>query len=162
MTPDFEISNVWMKITPELGQEIIEFWTSNRMLKPNVDVQERAKQIVLTFRHKGKIVGLTSAGVVRYQPLNSNIFFIFRMIVLPEFRIPGIESKLIVETRDILEAFSEKQTENKCIGILTFVENPQLIAKRTKAVWPSSKMVFIGNDKSGRQIRLYYFKGVTI
>ena len=107
-------------------------------------------------------MGLTSSDVVRFRQLNDNIFFLFRMIVLPAFRVPGIESKLIVATREILEAFSEKQTTNKCIGMLTFVENPQVIAARRAAVWPASKMVFIGNDKAGRQIRVYYFKGARI
>lgn len=162
MLPDLEISNVWMKVTPELEVEIIGFWESHRMLKPEVDARERARQIVLTVRYEGKIVGLTSSGVVRFRQLNDNVFFLFRMVVLPEFRVPGIESKLIVETREILESFAEKQTTNKCIGMLTFVENPELIAKRTEAVWPASKMVFIGNDKAGRQIRVYYFKGARI
>ena len=162
MLHDLEISNVWMKVTPNLAQEVIDFWNTHRMLKPEVDAQERAKQIVLTVRRKGKIVGLTSAGVIKYHQLNDNIFFLFRMIVLPEFRVPGIESKLAFETQNILEAFASKQEANKPIGILAFVENPQLNAKRTEAVWPATKMVFIGNDKAGRQIRLYYFKGVRI
>jgi hypothetical protein len=157
-----DIGNVWMKVNPELENEIVEFWTAHRMLPPEVNARERARQVVLTVRHEGKIVGLTSADVIRYRQLNDNIFFLFRMVVLPEYRIPGIESKLIVATQAILEAFAEKQTVNKCIGILTFVENPKIITKRREAVWPASKMVFIGNDKAGRQIRVYYFKGATI
>jgi hypothetical protein len=162
MLQGFEINNVWMNVNPELESEIIDFWSAHRMLSPEVDARERAREVVLTVRHSGKIVGLTSSGVVKYHQLNDNIFFLFRMIVLPEFRVPGIESKLIVATQQILEAFSEKQTTNRCIGMLTFVENPQLIAKRREAVWPASKMVFIGNDKAGRQIRVYYFKGARI
>lgn len=151
-----------MNSTPELESEIVEFWSAHRMLPPEADARERAKQVVLIARHQGKIVGLSSADVVKYRQLNDNVFFLFRMVVLPQFRIPGIESKMIVTTREILEAFAETQTANKPIGMLTFVENPQLIAKRREAVWPASKMVFIGNDKAGRQIRVYYFKGATI
>ena len=162
MLQAIDISNVWMKVNPELESEIVEFWSARQLLPPGTNANDRARQVVLTVRHNGKIVGLTSSDVVKFHQLNNNIFFLFRMMVLPEFRVPGIESKLIVASRDILETFAEKQTVNKCIGMLTFVENPQLIAKRTEAVWPASKMVFIGNDKAGRQVRVYYFKGARI
>jgi len=161
MTPQLTINNVWMNVTPDLQRDIVDFWNSNNMLNPAVDSQARAQQVVLTVRNNGKIVGLTSADFVKFHQLNDNLFYLFRMIVLPELRLPGIGSKLIVETRDILEDYAEKQTTNKCIGLLTIVENPQLIAQRNEAVWPS-KMVYIGNDKAGRPIRVYYFKGVRI
>jgi hypothetical protein len=163
MHPKLDISYVWKKITPELQQEIVNFWMSNNMLKPETNPLERSTQVVLTVRHNNKIVGLTSADFVRFHQLNDNLFYLFRMIVLPEFRIPGIESKLIVETRDHLEAFAQTQSTNdRCIGMLTFIENPELIAKRNEAVWPASKMVFIGKDKAGRPIRVYYFKGAMV
>jgi len=162
MTPELVISNVWKKVRPEMQAEIVAFWQDNKMLSPEVNASERALQVVLTVRNNGNIVGITSAGSVKYAPLNGNHFYVFRMAVLPAFRVPGIESKLIVETRDSLEAFAKGQSEMKCIGMLTFVENPQLMLKRNEAVWPASKMVYIGNDKLGRHVRVYYFKGSMI
>jgi hypothetical protein len=162
MQPQLDITYVWKNVTPDLQKDIIDFWVSHQMLRPETDTQDRAQQVVLTVRHNSKIVGLASADVVSFHQLNDNIFYNFRMIVLPEFRIPGIESKLIVETRDRLEAYTQKQTNTKPIGMLTFVENAELIAKRNEAVWPASKMVFIGKDKAGRHIRVYYFRGARI
>jgi hypothetical protein len=152
----------WMRVTPDLQAEIVSFWRTNRMLNPEIDAPERALEAVYVVRSQGKIVGLTTAGVVRFKQLNSNLFYLFRMAVLPEFRMPGIESRLLVDTRDTLEKYAATQTENKCIGLLTFVENPKLIANRNEAVWPASKMVYIGSDKQGRHIRVYYFRGVRI
>jgi hypothetical protein len=162
MTPELQINNVWMKVNTGLAQEIVDFWQSNNMLNPQVDPVERALQVVLTIRHQNKIVGLTSTDLIRFQQLNNNIFYLFRMAVLQPYQVPGIGSKAIVETREILEAYATGQTTNKAIGMLTFVENPELIAKRNEAVWPASKMVYIGNDKQGRHIRVCYFKGVKI
>lgn len=157
------IENVWMKSVPGLREEIVAFWEVNRMLPPEADPKERAMQAVLVVRNlAGEIVGITTADFVQFKQLNNNLFYLFRMAVVPQFRVPGIESKLIVDTRDILEAYAAKATENKCIGVLTFAENPQVIANRTWAVWPASKMVFIGNDAKGRHIRVYYFKGARI
>lgn len=158
-----KIENVWQRSTPDLQEEIMEFWETNRMLPPGTDARERATQAVQIVRSpQGKIAGLTTAGIVQFKQLNNNVFYLFRMAVLPEFRVPGIESKLIVDTRDILEAYAAKASVNKCIGMLTFVENPGVIANRTWAVWPASKMVYIGSDHKGRHVRVYYFKGATI
>jgi hypothetical protein len=154
--------NVWRRVGPEMQEAIVNFWKSNNMLNPEVDASARALEVVYTVRSNGKIVGLTTAGVVRFKQLNSNVFYLFRMAVLPQYRMPGIESKLLVDTRDTLEEYASTQTENKCIGLLTFVENPRLIANRNEAVWPASKMVYIGSDKEGRHIRVYYFKGARV
>jgi hypothetical protein len=162
VAPVLDISYVWKNIHTRLQTEILDFWLSNEMLPPDVNAVERAQQVVLTVRHNDRIVGLTSADFVKYHQLNDNLFYYFRMIVLPGFRIPGIESKLIVETRDRLEEYAEAQPTDKAVGMLTFVENAGLIAKRNEAVWPASKMVFIGKDKAGRHIRVYYFKGARI
>lgn len=156
------IDKVWTRVGTELQEEIITFWKTNQLLPPDADAVERARQVVFVVRNEGRIVGLTSAALVKYARLNNNLFFAFRMAVLPQFRIPGVESKLLVETRDFLEAYTETQSANKAIGILAFVENPNLRANRNEAVWPASKMVYIGNDTSGRHIRVYYFKNVRI
>jgi hypothetical protein len=161
--PELLIDNVWTKVETKLQDEIVEFWQSNNMLPPGINAADRAKQVVLTVRSQGKIVGLTSAEFVRFRQLNDNLFFMFRAAVLPAFRMPGIESKLIVESRDLLEKFAESQpANNRAIGLLVFVENPNLKAKRNEAIWPASKAVYIGSDKQGRHIRVSYFKGAVI
>lgn len=162
MIPPLQITNVWMRVNDKLQQEILDFWSSNNLLKAQTDAVERSKQVVLTVRSNNEIVGVTSADFIRFHQLNDNLFFLFRMAVLAPYRIPGLESKLIVETRELLEAFAAPQLKNKAIGMLTFVENPQVLATRNEAVWPASKMVYIGSDKQGRHIRVYYFKGAKI
>ena len=160
--PALEIKNVWGKVEGDLQREILGFWQQNNLLPTGVDPVERSRQAVLTVRSEGKIVGLTSADLIQFRQLNDNIFYMFRLAVLPAFRLPGIESKLIVESQTILEEFAKTQSTNKAIGVLVFVESPRLREMRNEAVWPASKMVYIGSDKQGRHIRVCYFKGATI
>lgn len=158
------IENAWQKMSPDLIQEVIAFWNNNKMIKPGFSSEERARQVVLILRDANTkaIVGLSTAGVVTFKQLNSNNFYLYRSIILPDYRHPGLTSKVIVETRDLLEAYNKKEGNNFCKGILTFVENPRLQQFRREAVWPASKMAYIGMDKEGRHIRVYYFKGATI
>jgi len=156
--------NVWQKMTSGLVQEVISFWDEHKMIRPGFSLEERARQVVLIIRSKmeNKIVGLTTAGVVNFKQLNSNNFYLYRSIILPAYRHPGLAEKVIIETRDFLEAYNKKATENPCIGILAFIENPRYQQFRREAIWPSSQMAYMGMDKQGRHIRVYYFKGVTI
>jgi len=156
--------NVWRKMSIELLREVISFWDEHTMIRPGFSSEERAQQVVLVLRSKmnNKIVGLTTAGVVNVKQLNGNNFYLYRSIILPEYRHPGLPDKLIVETRDFLEEYNKKVTENHCIGLLSFVENPRYQQFRREAIWPSSQMAYVGMDKQGRHIRVYYFKGATI
>lgn len=158
------IENVWQKMSPALATEVINFWEQNKMLKPGVSVTERAQQVVLLIRKEKdkRIVGVSTAALVTFKQLNSNNFYLYRSIILPGYRHPGLTSKVIVETRDTLEAFNKQVDANPCIGMLAFVENPGIKQKRREAIWPASKMAFIGVDKEGRHIRVYYFKGAVI
>jgi hypothetical protein len=157
-------ANVWQKMSPTLIQEVIKFWDDNQMIKPGFSSEERAQQVVLILRSEldNKVVGLTTAGVVTFKQLNNKNFYLYRSIILPGYRHPGLTSKLIVETRDFLESASSQVILNPCIGMLTFVENPRIQQFRREAIWPASKMAYIGMDKQGRHIRVYYFRGATI
>lgn len=158
-----KIENIWHKNIPGLREEIMAFWDSNKMLPPTASAFERAMQAVLIARAPdGSIAGITTADVVQFKQLNDNYFFLFRAAILPAFRIPGLITKMMVETRDFLEAFAVTMETNRCIGMLTFVENPSVIRRSTWAVWPGSEMVYIGSDKQGRHIRVYYFSGARI
>ncbi|MEK6781261.1 MAG: ATP-binding protein [Bacteroidota bacterium] len=156
--------NVWLKMSPALIKEVMEFWSTNKMLRAGFAAEERAQQVVLIVRDEKekRIVGLSTAATVTFKQLNSHNFYLYRSIILPEYRQPGLASKVIVETRDFLESFSKMVSSNRCIGLLTFVENPKVQQFRREAVWPASKMVFIGTDKEGRHIRVYYFEGARI
>jgi len=156
--------NIWQSMSPELVQEVISFWDEHKMIRPGLSTEERARQGVLVIRSKteSKIIGLTTAGVVNFKQLNGNNFYLYRSIILPAYRHPGLPDKLIIETRDFLEAYNKKVTENPCIGILAFIENPRYQQFRREAIWPASQMAYVGMDKQGRHIRVYYFKGATI
>lgn len=80
----------------------------------------------------------------------------------PDYRIPGLTSRLLVSTRDFLESIHSRDESNPAIGIITLVENRRLKEHRNEAVWPASGMVYIGNSGDGHHIRVYYFKGARI
>lgn len=159
-----KVELVWQKMTPQRVDEVVQFWTENGMLRPGVSATERANQVVMMVRNEqsNQVVGISTAEIVVFKQLNENRFYLYRCVILPGYRFPGLASKLIVETRDALEVYNKSAKLFPCIGMITFVENPRFQQARREAIWRASKMAYIGIDKKGRHIRVYYFKGATI
>lgn len=158
------LQRVWQQMTPSLIEEVSHFWTSNQMLTERTSLVDRAKEVVYIVRESKEhgIVGLSTSELIVIKQLNNNAFFLFRCIILPSHRIPGLVSKLINETRDTLQSYAAMHREFNCVGVITFVESPRVREFRRETVWPASQMVYIGDDKLGRHIRVYYFEGARI
>ena len=152
------IDNVWQNKSGELIKEIINFWKVHLAIPPNVDIEKRAKQVVLIARNeKNEIVGVTTSYLTKYVPLK-NKFFIFRGMIDPEYRIPGLFIKMTITTIQILEEFSKTLSEKeRAIGIITEMENPNL--KKARMTRTSSGMVLVGFSKKENPVYAYYFKG---
>lgn len=151
--------NVWQDSA--LHDQVINFWQTLNALPQGVDPKERAKQLLFIARNEHQIIGVTTAHEVVVKHLNNNVFFNFRVLIHPQFRVPGLVDKLCVLSRDFLGSLNAtKQTDS--IGMITMAENKYLKQYRNEAVWPSSGFTFIGYSKAGSPIRILYFKGVEV
>ena len=155
---EITINNVWQNKSDELIQEIIAFWKSHRVIPSNVDIDDRARQVVLAVRNEEEqIVGVTTSYLTKYAPLK-NTFFVFRGMLAPEYRIPGLFIKMTIASIQILEKYSSKLNETeRPIGVLTEIENPGL--KKTRMTKSPSGMTLIGFSAKGNPMYVYYFKG---
>lgn len=153
--------NVWQKNLAGVGEEVEQIW--RRHGGPiGANAQERLRQLVFVLRAgDGAIVGVSTAFKVYVKQLR-NYFFAIRLLLVPEYRIPGLTSKTLLATRDFLESIHLQEGVDPAIGIITLVENDRLKEKRNEAIWPASRMVYIGNSPEGHHIRVYYFKGARI
>lgn len=155
------LENVWGRPVSAFRDDVLSFW--KRHGGPVGDVAEqRLKQLVYVVRNEsGAVVGASTAFKGYVKQLR-NHFFIFRLMIAPESRIPGLTSRLLVSTREYLELIHQQEGQDIPIGLLTVVQNEKLKKFRNEAIWPASKMVYIGNTPEGHHIRVYYFKGARI
>lgn len=155
------LENVWKRDVSHIGGQVLEIWRTNAG-PVGEEAIERLRQLVFVVRNdRGNVVGMSTAFKAYVKRLR-NHFFALRLMLVPDYRVPGLTSKLLVATRDFLESIHGLEEANKAIGILTLVENDRLKEKRNEAVWPASRMVYIGNSGDGHHIRVYYFKGARI
>jgi hypothetical protein len=153
--------NFWKKDVSAVSAGILKVWTDHGG-PIGGKALERLKQLVFVVRtEEGVVVGISTAFKVYVKQLR-NHFYAIRLMLVPDFRIPGLTSKLLVSTRDFLESIHTTDNEDPAIGIITLVENDRLKERRNEAIWPASGMVYIGNSAEGHHIRVYYFKGARI
>lgn len=153
--------NLWQKDVSHIQEQVLKIWRDHG----GPDAQqalERLRQIVFVVRDPtGEVVGISTAFKAYIKQLRNHLFA-FRLMLVPDYRIPGLTSKLLVSTRDFLESIHHLDTTDQAIGLITLVENQRLKEHRNEAIWPASGMVYIGNSKEGSHIRVYYFKGARI
>lgn len=158
------LENLWKKDEPAVKEAVMKLWLSNFPAMPQHIFQERLDQLVFVVRNQnGNVVGVSTAYKVYIKHLK-NYMYSFRCFLDPLHRIPGLTTKLIVSTRDLLEEIyqTDGPENERCIGMITLVENERILKYRKEAIWPGSGMVYIGNSPKGNHLRAYYFNKALI
>jgi len=156
------IENVWHRVSPDLKREIVHFWTAKNALTIKEVAEERAEEVVFVARNLvRKIVGVCTAKAIFFERLNNFLYF-YRTMIDPEYRRRGLAIDLLIKTRDVLETQFTNGTDQKSVGMLLTIENEDINATLRKAVWPRTGFVFIGFNRNGHQVRVYYFKDAEI
>ncbi|HKI47973.1 MAG TPA: GNAT family N-acetyltransferase [Desulfobacteria bacterium] len=156
------IENVWQRVSPDLKKEIVRFWAGTTALTIQAEALERAEEVVFVVRNLSrKIVGVCTAKKIFSERLNNHVYF-YRTMIDPGYRRHGLAIDLLIKTRDFLEGQFKQEVERESIGILLTLENEDLNRTFRKAVWPRTGFIFIGYNRNGHQVRIYYFEGAEI
>ncbi len=158
--PELNFENLWMKKESPFHPKVIKMWKKNFPEMATETLSERLSQVVyVVCTNQHEVVGV-STSFKAYIPHLKHHLYNYRCFIDPEFRIPGLTSKLTVATRDFLEKIhtSDGPPDTQCIGMITLVENDRIRKFRNEAIWPASNMVYIGNTPKGVPIRAYYFR----
>jgi hypothetical protein len=162
--PQLIFENLWQKKATPYHEEVKIMWRKHFSSLTEDQLNARLDQVVFALRTpEGKVVGVSTAHKAYIGQLKNHLYS-FRCFLDTEHRIPGLMSTLIVKTRDWLEEIhqSDGDEKNRCIGMITLVENERIMKFRNEAIWRASKMVYIGNSPKGFHIRAYYFKKALI
>jgi hypothetical protein len=162
--PELHFENVWKKKESPLYQSVLSLWKKHFPGMSETVLHERLHQLVfIVCTPDQQVIGVSTAFKTHVKHLRNNLYS-FRCFIDPAFRMPGLDSYLVVKTRDWLESVYQTdgpETE-RCIGLITMVENENLMKHRNEGIWPASKMVYIGNSPKGNHVRVYYFDKALI
>ena len=162
--PQLIFENLWQKKDTALHDKVKLLWKKNFSSMSDGQMTTRLGQVVWIIRTpEGEVVGVSTSYKAYIEQLKNHLYA-FRCFIDPAYRVPGLTSTLLVKTREWLEEIyqSDGKEEERCIGMITLVEHERIMKHRNEAIWPASKMIYIGNSPKGYHIRAYYFKKALI
>lgn len=147
--------NVFGKLTSSLKEELARYWSSPD-LAVSGDITERAKQVAVVARYgEGAIVGVASVEKVYYASFKHD-FFLFKASVSRDAGGQLLSSQLLNVTFKLLNDRYNSESET-AIGLLAAIQNKHLDRLFFEAIGARSKMIFVGYNQSGHQMRVRYF-----
>jgi len=164
-TPDklyYSLENVWRNISPAQADDVLSFWEKNGLQIDELNLRQRARQAVFIARNlKQNVIGVCTVYKSFNKRLN-NYVYNFRTLITPDSRHMGIAIDLLKKTRDFFNHRFKEKTDTDCIGLMFTIENPEIAATFKQAVWPRTGFIFLGYNKKGQQIRIFYFDNANI
>ena len=152
---------LWGKVEEATREQVKAMWRQYHALGTESLLESRSREIVFVVRDaKGVVGAVSTARSVQAKFLNNHFFYEFRCFISPPFSAPGLDSALAAKTKSFLE--TQEGSGSKYKGLLMIIENEQIKAQRTRAIWPATEMVFAGYTPEGHHIRVGYFKGARI
>ena len=158
----FILENVWKQITPDIKEEVIQFWEKNSVPLTKQEAETRSQQVVFIAKNiKHHIIGVCSVNRIFIKNMN-NYFYYFRTMVDPLFRRMGLAVRFTLETRNFFNSLFIDGKDRSCIGMYIVAESELLNQNIRQAVWPRTGFVFVGFNQKGQQMRVFYFQDAEI
>lgn len=153
---NYRLENVWRKVDEERLEQIVNFWLGLGILNTS-QAYKRAKQVVIMIKNdRDELVGVSTAFHTYFEKLKSYVYA-YRCLIQKESRVIGLETKLTIETKSVLEKGLDDFKENKPVGLLAVIQNERLSSVARYAIWPGVNMIYIGKNSAGESMRISYF-----
>lgn len=157
----FEFINVWGNFPPHLSASVERVWREHGYITDAHELQRRREEVVWLIMAGDQVAGISTAYKTFVSQLD-HYFYAFRCLIVPEFRAAGLDTALVVKTRDFLESIYQQETDKQAKGMIMVIQNETVKQNWRKAVWPGAGMIYIGETTQGDHVRVTYFKGAKI
>ncbi len=152
----------WDNSSPELQQEVAAFLQSEGALKEPEQARERARHTVAVARDvNGDLIAEFSAQAREVNQLGNRFWYV-ATYVSPSARSLDLARDMLLEVRDFFEMRFVRGLDPDVIGIFVAMQTRAYKGRRNLAVNQPSGLVFVGRNKRGDNMRVYYFKGARI
>ena len=153
----FTFDPIWKKITAELSQEIIEFWTAENALPKTEKPEQRAQQAVIAMRDEQGQLAAVCTAVIRVTPRLRQPLYYYRTFCAEKFRGKNTSIPMMQASQKALLNYNLGLEKPEAIGIFIEIENQMIAGHYNKAFWPQTGFSFIGYSPRGLILRAYYF-----
>lgn len=159
---DYCFAAVWQCTTPELRQEIADFWLRNGALSSAEKAHQRASQAIITMRESNGVLAAVSSAVLSVIPRLQQPLYYYRTFCAEAHRGNGTSIAMMKASQQALHDYNLGLPEPEAIGMHIEVENDMIAKHYPQAHWPQTGFRFIGYSPQGHVVRAYYFPGFAL
>jgi len=158
---DVVLREAWRKGDPSIERDAELFWRANRALPHGVDVGNRLSELCAAAYVDGQPLAISTSSIRNVDFLRTRLAM-YRVFVSPDARVAKVASKLTLFSRDVLEDWSREHQREVVMGMGAVIQSRALVKNDRAAVWPDSKLTFVGYTQEGYQMRVYWFAHATV
>jgi hypothetical protein len=157
--PSGTIETVRGGLAGEAAEEVLRFWADNGALEGQAARDRLAEVICLLRDDSGRIAGVNSAFPDEVELVANRRFWVYRSFLVPE----AVEAApaMISHAFEALQA-EFQPGEGGPIGLCVLVRDRAEMERRPEAEWSDPRMLYVGYDASGAQVRIGYFAEARI
>ena len=136
--------------------EIAALWQRETGM-PDDEVARRLHEVLLVALDDGELVGVSSTFTRRNERLRMDLWH-YRVFVAGSHRRSHAALDLMQRGREHLEELFTSGRDRRGAGVISEIESEELMTFNP-AVWPRTRMSFIGVNERGWHVRVRYFPG---
>jgi hypothetical protein len=147
------------RLAPEVGDELVGFWSEQGALSEPAARQRLAEVVCILRDPEGRIAGANSAYPDRVDAVGGRRFWIYRSFLRPD-QIGRGDEMIEAAFAALDEEF--RATGEGLVGVCVLIADREQMRRRPEAVWPGTSFIYAGHTPAGAEIRIAYFEGATI
>ena len=152
MTDNLRFVPAWKRNDAKLEADAVTMWRTLGVLPSNIDLELRAKELVVSAYVGDRLVAVTTADIQLHEPVRQRLVF-GRIFVHPEFERIGLVVPQTIAMREELREWSKANPHEKVAGFAIAIS-----AKGYgKTPVTAAGLMHGGYNKDGQQVRLYWW-----
>lgn len=153
---------VWKQMTPELKQELLEFWKNNKAFGNEEQAALRADQAVCISRDKDGAINGVATAVVRVLPRLRQPMYYYRHFFADSMRGQKATQPFVIDAKKILQKYNASLDKPEALGLLVELESKTLTDNYQRCHEPKSDFTFIGYSPRGLRLHVSYFTDAVL
>jgi len=151
----------WRLEDPAIERDAELFWRKENALPEGTDVAPRLGSLCAAAYFDDALIGVTTATIRPIDFLRCKLAM-FRCLVSRNARVQQVASRLTVFSRDLMEAWARDNPGEEVLGLGAVIQSRALVEHSPWAVYPDTRLAFIGYTSEGYQMRVYWFAHAKI
>jgi hypothetical protein len=150
----YRLEPVYLRPSHSQRASAIRLWLDQGVLRGRVAAIRRAEQLVyLVYRADGALAGMSTAGL--RTGAKGRLWYVYRMFLRPEDRVPYLMRAVTNATRDLLRGFPHPG--GPVAGMLIETENRKLMRPGIRRYFERHGYVYRGRSRRGLDLWLAPF-----